>query len=226
MQFYALVAEWPDEYVAYFRELPGCVCSAPTYQELLAILPIGVADYFKWLKANGLPFIEEFDGVIDIVEKERIALKEEEGGPRFEADLASPSDAEIDTALNIAATARAAILELYEELSSEQQNLRLSPDDWSLTEHLQHLYKAEARYISRLEEQPDGDIPIPTDLTMAFFDKAMDYELLLRALTPTQRQRVFTHDDGTEWTAAKVLRRMTGHLREHNAWMERIKQEM
>jgi hypothetical protein len=221
MQFYALIEEWPDECMAYFRELPGCYCSAPTCKEMVEAMPGSVADYLGWVRSNGITVIEVFDGVIDIVEKERITVKEDEQGPRFEADLAPPGDAEIDIALNVAAAARAAILDLYEPLSHEQQNRRLSPDSWSLAEHLQHLYEAEAWYVSRLEEQPDDDFPMPADLTMAFFDKAMDYELLLRALTPEQRQRVYTHD-GEEWTAAKVLRRMTEHLREHYPWMAEI----
>ncbi len=221
MQFYALIEEWPGECMAYFRELPGCYCSAPTFQEMFAAMPGSVGDYFKWLKANSITVLEEFDGVIDVVEKEHILVKDGENGPRFEADLPPPGDAEIDNALNVAATARAAILELYEPLSPEQHNRRLSPDSWSLAEHLQHLYETEAWYFSRLEEQPDDNFPAPADLTMAFFDKAMDYELLLRALAPEQRQGVFIHG-GEEWTAAKVLRRMTGHLREHYPWMAEI----
>lgn len=221
MQFYALIEEWPDECMAYFRELPGCYCSTPTFQEIGAAMPGSVADYLKWLKVNNITVLEEFDDVIDVVETEHIRVKDGEYGPRFEADLPPPGDAEIDKALNVAAAARAAILDLYESLPPEQQNRRLSPDSWSLAEHLQHLYESEDWYISRLEEQPDNDFPAPSDLMMAFFDKAMDYELLLRALTPEQRQRVFIHD-GEEWTAAKVLRRMTGHVREHYPWMAAI----
>jgi DinB superfamily len=221
MQFYALIEEWPGECMAFFRELPGCYCSAPTYQEMVEALPGCVADYFRWLKSNGITVLEEFDGIIEIAEKERIAVKDGEKGPRFEADLPPPDDKEIDNALNVAAAARAAILELYELLSPEQQHRQPSPGSWSMTGHLQHLYEAEAWYVSRLEEHPDDDFPIPADLAMALFDKAMDYELLLRALTPEQRQRLFTNES-EEWTAAKVLRRMTEHLREHYPWMEEV----
>jgi uncharacterized damage-inducible protein DinB len=225
MQFYALIGEWPDECMAYFRELPGCYCSASTCQEMVKALPGAVAEYLKWAKANGITVLEEFDGVIDVVEKEHLLVKEGEKGPRFEADLPAPSDAEIDAALNVSAAARAAILELYEPLTPEQQQRRLSADSWSLAEHLEHLYESEVWYVSRLEEHPSDDIPIPADLPMAFFDKAMDYELLLRALTPEQRERLFAHE-GEEWTAAKVLRRMSKHLREHFSWMVEIAQSI
>lgn len=225
MQFYALIEEWPGECMTLFRELPGCYCSAPTYQEMITALPGSVADYFKWLKANGITILEEFDGVIDIVEKEHLVMRDDDKGPRFEADLPPPSDVEIDNALNVAAAARAAILELYEPLRPEQQNRRLAPDSWSLTEHLRHLYQSEGYYVSRLEGQSDYDMPEPADLALAFFDKAMDYELYLRALTPEQRQHIYIYD-GAEWTAAKSLRRMTTHLREHYPWMQKIAEQV
>ena len=223
MQFKALIEEWPSECMAYFRELPGYCCSKPTYDELLKVISGGIADYLKWLKANDITVLDEFDGQIEVVIAEHIAAENDIISPRFEADLAPPDDIEIDKALNVAAAARAALLELYEQVSPAQQMHRLSPESWSMTEHMQHLLEAEAWYVSRLQEQP-VEPPLdtsPAEIAMAFFDNAMDYELILRALTPEQRQHMYTHD-GEEWTAAKVLRRMTEHLREHYPWMAEI----
>jgi hypothetical protein len=223
MQFNALIEEWPAESMAFFREFPGCYCSAPTYEALLKIIPASIADYLKWLKANDVTVLDEFDGQIEVVIKERLVAENGEIDKCFEADLPPPDDAEIDTALNVAAAARAALLELYEQVPPTQQTRRLSPESWSLAEHMQHLLESEAWYVSRLSEhpiKPTNDIP-PTDLAMKFFDNAMDYELALRALTPEQRQHIYTHD-GEQWTSAKVLRCMTGHLREHYPWMEEI----
>lgn len=224
MQFNALIEEWPGEAMAYFRELPGCYCSAATYEALLNNIPASIADYMKWLKANDVTVLDEFDGQIEVVIKERLVAKDGKIGPLFETDLAPPDEIEIDKALNVAAAARAALLELYEQVPPAQQMHRLSPDSWSLTEHMQHLLDSEAWYVSRLSEHPtetDSDIA-PADLAMKFFDNAMDYELALRALTPEQLQRVYTSPNGEQWTAAKVLRRMTEHLREHYPWMEEI----
>ncbi len=225
MQFNALIEEWPGEYMAYFRELPGCYCSAPIYQTLLTIIPGTVADYLKWVKANDTTVLDEFDGQIEVTIAEHILVGNSNIGPLFEADLAPPDDSEIDTALNVAAAARAALLELYEQVSPAQQMHRLSPESWSLYEHMQHLLESEAWYLSRLSEHPPEPAsnapPADADLTMTFFDNAMDYELALRALTPEQRQHIYTHH-GEQWTAAKVLRRMTEHLREHYPWMAEI----
>ena len=226
MHFYALIEEWLGESMAYFRELPGCFSSALTTGEAVKAAPGAVADYLKWVKANDIIIVEEFDGQIEIVEKERIAVKDGGVGPRFEADLAPPDDIEIDKALNVAAAARAALLELYEQVSPERQQRRLAPDSRSLTEHMLHLLDAEGWYVSRLSEQPiEPTIDANADIAMIFFDHAMDYELFLRGLSPEQRQKVYTHD-GEEWTAAKVLRRMTGHLREHYPWMAEIAKEV
>ena len=223
MQFNALIEEWPGESMAFFRELPGCYCSAPTYEALLNIIPGSVADYLKWVKVNDITVLDEFDGQVEVVIKEHLVAEQGKAGPLFEADLAPPDDIEIDKALNVAAAARAALLELYEQVSPAQQMHRISPDSWSLTEHMRHLLACEAWYVSRLGEQPiePADDIATADLALKFFDNAMDYELALRALTPEQRQRVYIHD-GESWTAAKVLRRMTAHLREHYPWMEEI----
>jgi predicted RNase H-like HicB family nuclease len=223
MRFYALVEDWPGESMAYFRELPGCFSSAPTYEEAVKAAPAAISDFLKWSKKNDLALIEADDGEIEVVVKERISAVNGQVGPRFEADLAPPDDVEIDNALNVAAAARAALLELYDDVPPEQRNRSTSPDEWSLIRHLQHLLEAEAWYISRLTEHPtenSGDAQTP-DLSMALFENAMDHELILRGLSAAERGRVLTHK-GEEWTAAKVLRRMTGHLREHYPWMVAI----
>src|SRR5690349_10240444 len=172
MQFNALIEEWPGEATAYFRELPGCYCSAATYETLLNTIPASIADYLKWLKANDIIVLDEFDGQIEVVIKERLAAKDGDIGPLFEADLAPPDEIEIDKALNVAAAARATLLELYEPVSPAQQMHRLSPDSWSLSEHMQHLLESEAWYVSRLNEHPaePAEESASTDLAMKFFD--------------------------------------------------------
>ncbi|GAC1568804.1 MAG: hypothetical protein NVS3B14_19510 [Ktedonobacteraceae bacterium] len=227
MQYKALIEESPAECMAYFRELPGCYCSRPALEEALQALPGAVADYLKWLKANDVTVLEDFDGQIEVVVTEHVAAENGVILLLFEADLAPPDDFEIDKALNVAAAARAALLELYEEVPPAQQTRKLSPQSWSLSEHMLHLLEAEGWYISRLNEHPvePASDAFPADIAMAFFDNAMDYELVLRALTPAQRQQIYTHD-GEQWTAAKVLRRMTGHLREHYPWMAEIVSEL
>ena len=227
MRYFALVEDWPGESMVYFRELPGCFSSKPTYEEALKAAPAAIASYLNWLKKNDLSIVEENDGKIEVVVKERLAALNDQIGPRFETDLAPPGDVEIDNALDVAAAARAEVHELYESVPQQYRYISKSPGAWSLTQHLQHIVESEAGYISCLAEQPaaTSGSALPSNLSMALFDNAMDHELLLRGLSPAERERIFMHE-GEEWTAAKVLRRMTEHLREHYLWMVTIAEQL
>lgn len=223
MQYYALVEDWPGESMIFFRELPGCFSSAPTCEEALKNAPAAISTYLSWLKKNDITIVEDNGTDIAVVVKERLAAIDGQKGPRFEADLPPPDDVEIDTALNVAAVARIDLLELYEGVPARDRERVLHAGEWSLTQHLAHVVETEAWYASRLMDAPPAN-PGPdlqSDVSMALFDNAMDVELILRGLTPEQRGRVFLHD-GEQWTAAKVLRRMVEHLREHYPWMREI----
>lgn len=221
MQYNALVEEWPGETMVYFRELPGCLSTAPTFEEAIAATSTAIANHIRWLKANEL--IEEIDNEISVVVKERIAAGENGPGPRFEAELAPPSDEEIDLALNVAGMARAELLDLYEGIPAEQRDHTPAPGDWSITEHLRHIIESELWYVSRLSDIPQEKplSELSPEISVALFDVGMDSELALRDLSEEQRRRVFTHE-GEEWTAAKVLRRLVGHLREHYPWVKEL----
>lgn len=221
MQYNALVEEWPGETMVYFRELPGCLSTAPTFEEAIAATPAAIADHIRWLKANEL--IEETDNDISVVVTERIAAGENGGGPRFDAELAPPSDEEIDMALNVAGMARAELLDLYEGVPAAQRDRIPAPGDWSMNEHLWHIIESELWYVSRLSDAPQEKplSELSPEITVALFDVGMDSELALRDLSDEQRRCVFTHE-GEEWTVAKVLRRLAGHLREHYPWVKEL----
>ena len=59
------------------------------------------------------------------------------------------------------------------------------------------------------------------ELSTRLIENGMSYGTFLRGLTAEQRARVYIHGEA-EWTAAKVLRRMTEHLRDHYPWMQAI----
>ncbi len=67
MRFYALVEDWPAESMAFFRELPGCFSSAPTYEEAVKVAPRAISAFLKWSKENDLVLVEEYDGEIEVV---------------------------------------------------------------------------------------------------------------------------------------------------------------
>ncbi len=223
MQYYALVEDWPAESIIFFRELPGCFSSASTCEEALKNAPAAISTYLSWLKKNDVTIVEDDGRDVAVTVKERLMAIDGDKGPRFEADLSAPDDVEIETALNVAAVARTELLELYESVPTWDRERVLHTGEWSLTQHLAHIVETEAWYASRLMDVPPAS-PGPdlqSDVSMALFDNAMDVELLMSGLTPEQRGHVFLHG-GEEWTAAKVLRRMVEHLREHYPWMREI----
>ncbi len=221
MEWYALVEEWPNESLVSFRELPGCLSTALTTEEAIQKAPEAIAEYFHWLKQNKIFFPKEEINSIEVVVKER--LRADQVGPCFETELVAPTDREMTNALTVAAIARALLVELYNRVPPAQRSCAFKSGEWSLTEHLQHLLRSEAHYVGCLNDQPPEAIPpVPeTELPRKFIENGKNYEIFLRALTAEQRSHVYIHGEA-EWTVAKMLRRMTEHLRDHYPWMQTI----
>ncbi|HEY0755458.1 MAG TPA: DinB family protein [Ktedonobacteraceae bacterium] len=226
MQFHALLEEWPNESMVFFQKLPGCFSSAPTTEDALRAAPGAVETYLRWLKKNNVVILEEVDA-IEVVLSERLRSSGI-NGPLFQADRDAPDDLAIDNALNVAATARALVIEMVANVPEHLYEQQPASGGWSLTRHLRHIMECEDWYISRLTDQPAPELPTATlttdEICMRIFERAMDSEIFLRDLTPEQRTRVWLHDDES-WTAAKTLRRMAQHLREHYAYMEETIQQ-
>ena len=221
MDVYALVEEWPHESLVSFRELHGCLSTAPTAGKAIQKAPGAIAAYLRWVKQNKISLFEEEINSITIVVKER--LRADQVGPCFEAELVAPTDREMANALTVAATARALLAELYNEVLPAQRSCTLKPGEWSLTDHLQHILKAEAHYVGCLSDQsPEAMLPVTEkELPIRLIENGMNYEASLRGLTAERRAHVYVHGEA-EWTAAKVLRRMTEHLRDHYLGMQAI----
>jgi predicted RNase H-like HicB family nuclease len=221
MDWHALVEEWPNETLVSFRKLPGCLSAAPTTEEALAKAPEAIADYRQWLGQNEIDFLEEEVGPDNVVVKERLFA--DQVGPLFEAELAAPSNQEMANALTVAATARAQLADLYIGVSSADRGQAIKFGEWSLAEHLQHVIEAEEHYVGCLNEHlPETLPPIPMDqLPRTLIESGMKHEMFLRQLTAERRAHVFIHGEA-RWTSAKVLRRMTEHLRDHYPAMQAV----
>src|SRR5258707_14394852 len=122
MQYYALVEDWPGESMIFFRELQGCFSSASTYEEALKNLPAAIPTYLNWLKRNDMTVVEDDGSDIAVVVRERLVAIDGQKGPRFEADLPPPDDVEIDAALNVAAVARAELVEVFESVPEQDRD--------------------------------------------------------------------------------------------------------
>src|SRR6266849_1809852 len=193
MQFYALLEEWSGESTVFFRALPGCFVTAATSEEALAKAPAVVEQYFSWLKENRIVLVEEEIIPIEVVLTERLASAGN-AGPLFLADLPAPDDLEIDAALNVAATARAEIIEMVADVPEHLHDMLPATGGWSLREHLQHIMECELFYVSRLSEQPVSETSGVTftmdEIAMKIFEHAMDSEIFLRDLPTELRTQV------------------------------------
>src|SRR6185312_10872519 len=129
MQYYALVEDWPGESMIFFRELPGCFSSAPTYEDALKNAPAAISTYLSWLKKNDITIVEDDGEGITVIVKEQLVAINGQRGPRFETDLPPPDDVEIDAALNVAASARTDLLELYEGIPTRDRDRVLHPGE-------------------------------------------------------------------------------------------------
>jgi hypothetical protein len=229
MELSGFIEEWPDKSILFLHELPGCFAAAPTSEAVLQVAPVAIARYMTWLKKNGLAVIEDDGRPATIVVKECLQGQGSSIGPLFQIDQVAPGELEIDLALNVAATARALIIEIVANLPEPRHKQSPASGAWSLHDHLLHVMEKDNWFVTRLQEQPallDHSASLSTDeIAMKIFENAMDNELLLRDILDTQATRIFQHD-GQAWTIAKVFRRQTSHLYEHLLAMEALEAQL
>ncbi len=226
MHYRALVEEWDDETLVFVRELPGFFVSARTGDAAMHAAQDAIDPYFDWLGAHQLPLPFADPAARSAV---RIGMGEwlpasyelEGVGPLFKADLQAPTPQELDYALRVADAARADLVRVCQRMSPEAQTSIADADGWSIEDHLAHLARVELWYVAAL-----NDGRMPTARLMDDPVEALQYSgeyaaRRLRTLSSEQLGQVFTRD-GEQWTAAKVLRRMIAHLREHYPLLLRL----
>lgn len=99
----------------------------------------------------------------------------------------------------------------------------VTPGNWSLTDHIEHVQRADAYAVECLSDRSLQALPpVPEpELASRRIEQRRACQAILRGLTPAQRTRIYQHG-AAEWTAAKTLRRMSGRVREHYLWMQEI----
>lgn len=223
MRFRALVEEWDTETLVFIRELPGCFATAPTGEAAVHAAHNAVSQHLFWLMRKRLPMpCDPRDPIRISVEEWLLASGDAEPiGPLFKADCAALTPDALLTGLQIADAARGDLLKCYAQTPARLHTITLPPDTMTLEDHLAHVAQMELWYVAALN---DGRMPTarlsnsPADALRSSGDYAAGR---LRALSPELLGQIFERD-GESWTAAKVLRRMTAHLREHLPLVERI----
>ncbi len=216
MAHYALVEEWPGGWRAFFRELPGCFAAGSSPEELQSRLRPAVIEHLRWLAQWGLS--GPVPGDLEVVVGERLPVVQTAKGmlgPLFQADLTPPTTGELEEALRVANLARAALLNAYNNIPMDRRKTRPAPGERSAVEHMLHVAEVEVAYVQALEQPGEGtQVELPPDPVAAFEVSAAHAEAVLRSLTGEAAAQVYVLD-GEQWTGAKALRRMVGHLRKH-----------
>jgi predicted RNase H-like HicB family nuclease len=213
--FRALIEQWGRETLVFFDGWPGCFVSAATLEEAMAAAPAAVTDHLAWLTVHGLG---PFDTVARVEIAEHLRPQPGARGLRFDADQMPPSDEDLERALKIGALACAELIDHFERAGPQRRDQAVAPGAHEIAkspaDQLRHLAELDLVYAATLSDRRPAAVELPSDPTEALRTSHRHVAARLRALPASLRSRRFVHD-GEEWTAAKVVRRRTGHLFEH-----------
>ncbi|MCC6790609.1 MAG: hypothetical protein IT336_02935, partial [Thermomicrobiales bacterium] len=118
MRIEALIEHWPSESLLFVRSLPGLQVSGRDAQELQRKTADALRTHLEWLVWHEL--IERPSGEIDLTVTEQAKAPSESTGPRFVADLAAPSDDEIEIALAVGRATLSEIIDARENGDVDQ----------------------------------------------------------------------------------------------------------
>ncbi|MCX2727966.1 type II toxin-antitoxin system HicB family antitoxin [Thermomicrobium sp. 4228-Ro] len=207
-----LAEQWETHWVGYVVELPGCQFAAATLDELLQRVPLAISSHVAWLRGHGLQGMNRPSDVFLLTE--RAQALPGQCGPLFDADRRNISAGELDVAIRVGEAAIEELLALavrahdWDTLPESQR-----PPGWPPPTVLRHVAEMDRWYAARL--MPDiGALALPDDPREAVRRAHQAFVSGIRAWWAIWRDRVVERD-GEQWTVAKVLRRRTGHLREH-----------
>jgi hypothetical protein len=212
-----LVEEWSAECGGYVHELPGLYSGAASLDLLLDKLPAAVESHFAWLASHG--FSTANDSPIELEITESLPAIDGRYGPLFQLDLEAVTSERLEVAIAVAALARRDLVDLYRSVSDVRRSVTSSNDAWTMRQHLQHTASTEVFYVDRLDGE--SGIVLPDDPVKALQTSGRHADALLRGWDAASRS-ILVDRGGEEWTAGKVLRRMTGHLREHLPWVQAL----
>lgn len=198
-----LIEHWENESLLFVRALPGFQVSGTSAADLRGKSGTALQSHLDWLVDRELIDHPGSEVVLHIAEEEHSSASGK--GPQFAADLIPPGEEEIESALAVGRAALSDLIDAYEAISDEFELERA-------TRTLGHVAEMDRWYASRLSgTRPKTYQGNPVDTLVAAggaFEDAVDEFAASSTSVPITR-------DDEEWTLAKVLRRRTGHLREH-----------
>jgi hypothetical protein len=196
----ALIEIWTSEVLGFIPNLPGLQVSGESVESVITRLDGAVDPYVAWLR-DGELVSEAFSVqpvLLDQVEEAR-----ESKGPVFQHDQIAPDDDQVELALGVGRAAVSDLLFVRDDLTAD-----------SLIEAdriLRHVAGMDRWYATRMLAANGTAF---TSIEDELVQSASLFEETIDLVQSGRRVELWTVD-GEDWTLAKVLRRRTGHLREH-----------
>lgn len=202
MRYPAVIEVWSSESLLFVPDLPGFQVNGRSADDAIRLAPSRLLAFLEWLSELELITLPDDGADIEVVETIR---SDGDAGPLFAADERTPGEDQVELALAVGRGEVSDIIEVVSDLGevgmAEARRI------------LTHLAELDRWYASRLDADttpsPAGADPIETLVQAASdFEEAVDRRVELGAGGVREI-------DGERWSLAKVLRRRTGHLREH-----------
>ena len=202
MRYAAVVEVWPSEALLFIPELPGFQVNAKTPAEAARVAPTRLLAFLEWLSDLELIALPSDGADIEVSETLRA---DGDAGPLFAADERTPDEEWVELALAVGRGEVSDIVELVSDLGDSGMA--------DARRVLTHLTEQDLWYASRLrvDVRPTAVVADPVEVLISAasaVEEAVDRRV---ELGPDGVREV----DGERWSLAKVLRRRTGHLREH-----------
>ncbi len=202
MRYQAVIEVWSKEALLYVPSLPGFQVNGRTAKDAARVAPARLLAFLEWISDLELIALPTDGADIDVVETLRA---EGDRGPLFAADEPTPEEEQIELALAVGRGEVSDIVELVSDLGEvgmvEARRV------------LTHLAELDAWYAARLQvdTMPSAAVADPIETLV---QAASDLEEAADRRVELGPDGVW-EIDGERWSLAKVLRRRTGHLREH-----------
>jgi hypothetical protein len=200
MSLSAVIESWPNQTLLFVPSLPGFQVKAETTDAAIADARDHIDAYLQWLSDGEL--------ADDLPRHGEIVLAEElpangNVGPIFELDSAPPEAEETELALAVGRAALSDLLFVFDDVPADQRALA--------ERTLRHVAEMERWYATRMAPAQGKPFEIIED---ELVQSASLFEETVDAVAASIQPAVWILD-AEPWSVRKVLRRRTGHLREH-----------
>ena len=202
MRYEAVVEVWPSQALLFVPGLPGFQVNAESPADAARVAPARLLAFLEWLSDLELIELPSDGAEIEVTATLRA---DRDAGPLFAVDERTPGEDHVELALAVGRGEVSDIVELVSDLG--EAGMR------DARRVLTHLAEMDLWYASRLRvdmsSSPAVADPVEVLISAAsVVEEAVDHRV---ELGPDGVWEI----DGERWSLAKVLRRRTGHLREH-----------